>query len=88
MVPARGAALLGGHGCTLDLRVRSSPRGIPSSCWTQDIPSIPWQLLGLPAEPLWDSSSAWGMLAAGPCVELCGSAPCQRSCCFISLLCK
>lgn len=80
--------MLGGHSCTLDLRVRSNPKGFILLLGHRTFPCISWQLLGLAAEPLWDSSFACGILRVGLCVELCGSAPAKRSCFFnfLSLL--
>lgn len=78
--------MLGGHSCTLDLRVRRNPKGSTSSCWdTGHVHPFHGSCWGWLWILLWDSCSAFGILGAGLCVELCGSAPAKGSCFFFSL---
>lgn len=79
--------MLGGHGCTLDLRVSSSPRGPHPPAGTQHIAIHLLAAAGLAADPLWDSSSACGCWELG-CVWNSGSAPAKGSSFFFFSLCS
>lgn len=81
--------MLGGHSCTLDLRVRRNLQGSTFSCWdTGQFHPFHGSCWGWLQILLWDSCSACGILRAELCVELCRSAPAKRSCFFFFSLCS
>lgn len=80
--------MLGGHSCTLDLRVRRNPKGSTSSCWdTGHVHPFHGSCWGWLWILLWDSCSAFGILGAGLCVELWFSS-CQRELFLFFSLCS